>query len=65
LLKLYSCNAFNTIRVVTLCLTIGLLLNENKCEIVINDNNLFSSIQAIMPIIMHISMESGDFTCFQ
>ena len=34
--------------------TIGLLLNENKCEIITNDDNVVSSIQAIMPNILHV-----------
>jgi len=34
--------------------TIGLLLNENKCEIITNDDIVVSSIQAIMPNIMRV-----------
>jgi len=32
----------------------SLLLNENKCESIINDNKVVSSIQTIMPNIVHI-----------
>jgi hypothetical protein len=34
--------------------TFGLLLNENKCEIVINDNGVVSSFRVVMPNILHI-----------
>jgi len=43
--------------------TIGLLLNENKCEIINNDNNVVSSIQAIMPNIMHIPCNDAVLHC--
>jgi len=39
--------------------TISLLLNENKCDFITNDNNVVSSIQTIMPNIVDIPCNAG------
>jgi hypothetical protein len=35
--------------------TFGLPLNENKCEIVTNDDSVVSSLKSVMPNILHIT----------